>query len=83
MQYISVKEKNEIKKWIKHTAKKWSFLLRISSINVTKADLVTLPDEIFNGKFHFLCSDRLIDPTKQLLLCQSLTFILTYKGVRL
>ena len=49
--------------------KKWSFPLRISSVNVTKsaeespnstketADLVTLTEEILNGKLHFLCSD--------------------------
>ena len=30
--------------------KKWSFLLRISSVNVTKSA------EIINGKLHFLCS---------------------------
>ena len=47
--------------------KKWSFQLRISSVNVTKsvvscrfgykiADLVTFTEEIFNGKLHFLCS---------------------------
>ena len=41
--------------------KKWSFLLRISSVNVTKsqgtADLLTFTAEIINGKFQFLCSD--------------------------
>ena len=40
--------------------KKWSFLLRISSDNVTKstvpADLVTFTEEILNGKLNFLCS---------------------------
>ena len=41
--------------------KKWSFPLRISSVNVTKsaqktADLVTFTGEILNGKLHFLCS---------------------------
>ena len=43
-----------------HTAKNWSFPIRISSVNVTKpqipADLVTFTEEIFNGKFHLLCS---------------------------
>ena len=40
--------------------KKWSFPLRISSINLTKSagncDLVTFTEEILHGKFHFLCS---------------------------
>ena len=40
--------------------KKWSFPLRISSVNVTKlefpADLVIFTEEIVNGKLHFLCS---------------------------
>ena len=40
--------------------KKWSFLLRISSVNVAKSvettDLVTFIEEILNGKLHFLCS---------------------------
>ena len=38
--------------------KKWSFPLRISSVNVTKSattDLVTFTEEILNGKLHFLC----------------------------
>ena len=47
--------------------KKWSFPLRISSVNVTKstdnyvtqvtAGLVTFTKEIINGKLHFLCSE--------------------------
>ena len=40
--------------------KKWSFPLRISSVNVTKsqetADLVTFTEEILDGKVHFLCN---------------------------
>ena len=40
--------------------KKWSFPLRISSVNVTNpqetADLVTFTEEILHGKLHFLCS---------------------------
>ena len=40
--------------------KKWSFPLRISSVNVTKsevpADLVTFTEEILHGKLHFLYS---------------------------
>ena len=40
--------------------KKWSFPLRISSVNVPStqfpADLVTFTEEMFNGKLHFLCS---------------------------
>ena len=43
--------------------KNWSFSLRISPVTVTKyaetADLVTFTGEIFNGKLHFLCSERL------------------------
>ena len=35
--------------------KKWSFPLRISSVN---ADLVTFTEEILNGKLYFLCSAR-------------------------
>ena len=38
-----------------HCTKKWSFPLRISSVNVT-SDLVTFTEEILNGKLHFLCS---------------------------
>ena len=41
--------------------RKWSFLLRISPVNVTKSavygKLVKLTGEILNGKFHFLCTD--------------------------
>ena len=33
-----------------------SFLLRISSVNVTKSDLVIFTDEILHGKNHFLYS---------------------------
>ena len=33
--------------------KKWSFPLRISSVNL---DLVSFTEEILNGKLHFLCS---------------------------
>ena len=40
--------------------KKWSFPLRISSVNMTKSTgncgLVTFTEEILNGKLHFLCS---------------------------
>ena len=41
------------------TAQKWSFPLRISSVNVTKsetADLVTFTEEFLHGKLRFLCS---------------------------
>ena len=40
------------------TAKKWSFPLRISSVNVTKSagNWRNLTEEILNGKLHFLCS---------------------------
>ena len=42
--------------------KKWSFPLRISSVNVTKsaADLVTFTEETLNGKVHFVGSSSLI-----------------------
>ena len=36
--------------------KKWNFPLRISSVNMTKSDLVTFTEETFNGKLHFLFS---------------------------
>ena len=40
--------------------KKWSFLLKIYSVNVTNlqetADLVTFLEQILNGKLHFFCS---------------------------
>ena len=36
--------------------KKWSFALRISSVNMTKVR-VTFTEEILTGKLHFLCSD--------------------------
>ena len=39
--------------------KKWSFPLRISSVNVTKSAVscrFTFTEDIFNGKLHFLCS---------------------------
>ena len=49
------------KRQIRSTAlKKWSFQLKISSVNVTEpqfpADLVTFTEETLNGKLHFLCS---------------------------
>ena len=41
---------------------KWSFPLRISSVNVTKSTvpccLATFTEEILNGELHFLCSVR-------------------------
>ena len=36
--------------------KKWSFPLRISSVNVEAADLATFAEEILTVKLHFLCS---------------------------
>ena len=46
--------------WLPSLYKKWSFPLRISSVNVTQSavscNLVTFTEEILNGKFHFLCS---------------------------
>ena len=42
---------------LQHTLhKKCSFLLKVSSVNVT--NLVTFTEETINGKFHFLCSDK-------------------------
>ena len=41
--------------FIKHCTKKWSFPLRISSVNV---DLVIFTEEILNGE-HFLCCEKL------------------------
>ena len=44
----------------KHCKKKWSFPLRISSVNMTKfPDLVTFTDEILNGKLHFSLSKNI------------------------
>ena len=48
--------------------KKWSFPLRISSVNVTKSagngqDLVTFTEEIRNGKLYFLCSVKFTENT--------------------
>ena len=42
--------------------KRESFLLSISSVNMTKSavlfyDLATVTEKIFNEKLHFLCSD--------------------------
>ena len=37
--------------------KKWSFPLRISSVNIIPADLVTQTEEIFDQKLFFFCSD--------------------------
>ena len=53
-----------------HCTKNKVFPLRISSVNVTKfADLVTITEEILNGKLHFLCSDSyLLLKLSQLLL---------------
>ena len=48
---------------IKSLHKKWSFPLRISSVNINQIRsfpliyLVTVTKEIINGKLHFLCSD--------------------------
>ena len=36
--------------------KKWSFPLRISSVNVKSFTEVTFTEEIVNGKLHFLCT---------------------------
>ena len=49
-EYISESSKNNF------SAKKWSFSLSISSVNVTKSAgaLVTFTEEILNGKLHFL-----------------------------
>ena len=39
-----------------HSAQKWGFLVKISSVNVTNS--VTFTEETLNGKLHFLCSVR-------------------------
>ena len=62
--YFSLENEFKIGEWSLETVlKRWSFLLRISSVNVTKqqetVDLVTFTEKIFNGKLHFLCSERL------------------------
>ena len=52
-----------------NTAQKWSFPLRISSVNVTKSavtDLVGFTEEIFNAKLHLLCSVYTTEHTKSL-----------------
>ena len=40
-----------------NTAQKWSFAIKVSSVDLTKlqfpSDLVTFTEEILNGKFHF------------------------------
>ena len=43
--------------------RKWRFSLRISSVNVTTADLVTFTEEILNGKLHYLCSGSCKKPS--------------------
>ena len=47
-----------------HTAQKWSFPLRISSVNTTTpqeiVDFVTFTEEILNRILHFLCSDTIL-----------------------
>ena len=53
------------RKWLTPTLhKKWSFPLRASSVNVTNSavycDLVTITEEIRNGKLHFLCSESFV-----------------------
>ena len=47
--------------WIQGSSlhKKWSFPLRISSINVTKSAGGN-PEEILNGKLHLLCSNSFV-----------------------
>ena len=44
--------------------KKWSFLLRILSVNMTKSAVSWFTEEILNGKFHFLCSVNFISVFK-------------------
>ena len=46
--------------WKRSLHKKWSFRLRISSVNVTKCEgncgFGHITEEVLNGKLHFLCS---------------------------
>ena len=52
-----------LKKYV--TAKKWSFALRIFSVNVSKSAVscyvVTFIEKSLNGKLHFLWSDKVVD----------------------
>ena len=47
-----------------HCTKKWRFPLRISSVNVDKFAVSygfgQISKEILNGKFHILCSDKIL-----------------------
>ena len=57
--YIEPRQISMMKPFCENTLtrhKKWSFQLRISSVNVTK--------EILNGKLHFLCSVNIYDYRK-------------------
>ena len=45
--------KSQTVEWEGKMHKKWSFPLRISSVNLTK-----FTEEILNGKLHFLCSGK-------------------------
>ena len=59
-----------------HTAKKLSFQLRISSVNVTKSvvscGFVTFTEETLNGKLYFLCSNMHLRKVTQILLCDEI-----------
>ena len=66
--------------------KKWSFSLRIFSVNVTKSAVSCgyghIYEEIFNGKLHFLCSDndeRFDALTRS---CRSLTWSYKLKALK-
>ena len=54
-------ERNSFHRQQNSLHEKWSFPLRISSVNVTKSagfcGFSHIYDEILNGKLHFLCSD--------------------------
>ena len=60
--------------------KKWSFTLRISSVNVTKSavscGLVSFTEKILNEKLNFLCRVSPIEPVNGLLLASYNTIIL-------
>ena len=43
--------------YVTYIAGKEQFFIKISSVTVTKSDLVTFTEEILNGKLNFLSSD--------------------------
>ena len=60
--FLPIEPQSKFRIVVTDTAQKWSFPLRISSVNVPNpqepADFVTFTEEILNGKLHCLCSVR-------------------------